>query len=150
MSPRKDQCVPLAPPPRVYETILYAEDVQAAAAFYRDVLGLRLIDGPDEIGAGFRLSSGAVLLIFDPRRTSAAGRPAPSHGARGTGHIAFHVDASQLSLWRARFQELGLEIEKDRMSDLGGRQLYVRDPAGNSVELVEGEIWPDPPPAELA
>lgn len=147
---RQDGRVSLPPPPRVYETILYAEDVAGVVAFYRDVLGLRLVDGLDELGAGFRLSGGALLLIFDPEQSSLAGRPVPSHGTRGAGHVAFQVDEAQLDLWRAHFQELGIGIEKEGSSEVGGRQLYVRDPAGNSVELVEGELWPDPPSTQSA
>jgi catechol 2,3-dioxygenase-like lactoylglutathione lyase family enzyme len=126
----------------VYETVLYARDVPAAVAFYGDVLGLALIDEPDELGAFFRLDSGAMLLIFDPRRSSVPGRVAPSHGSEGAGHIAFQVDRSKLDWWRAHFRELGIEIEKDKAYEGGAQHLYVRDPAGNSVELVEGELWP--------
>jgi catechol 2,3-dioxygenase-like lactoylglutathione lyase family enzyme len=127
----------------VYETIVYSEDIPGAMAFYRDVLGLALVDGPDHLGAGFRLKSGAMLLIFDPRKSSVPGRPVPSHGAEGAGHIAFHVDASQIASWRAHFQDLEIKIEKDSASDNGAQQLYVRDPAGNSVEIVAGELWPE-------
>ncbi len=139
----QDCAVKPLPPPRVYETIIYARDVPAVTAFYRDVLGLALVDGLDEIGAGFRLASGAMLLIFDPRKSSAPGRPAPSHGADGAGHIAFQVDASQLRSWHDHFRELGIEIEQERSTENRRRQIYVRDPAGNSVELVEGELWPE-------
>lgn len=111
------------PPFGVYETIVYAEDVASAVAFYRDVLGFALVDGLGDMGGGFRLQSGAVVLIFDPRKSSVPGRPVPSHGAEGAGHIAF---------------------AKDSTSDNGVQQLYVRDPAGNSVELVAGELWPAP------
>jgi len=47
-----------------------------------------------------------------------------------------------LDQWLKRFAELEVEVELDRTWNRGGRSLYVRDPAGNSVELVEGEIWP--------
>src|SRR4051794_28884574 len=76
----------------VYETVIYATDVPGAAAFYADVLGLRLVDGPDELAAAFRLDDGGVLLIFDPSRASVPGRPVPSHGATGAGHVAFSVE----------------------------------------------------------
>lgn len=126
----------------MYETIIYCEEVADAVAFYRDELGLALVDELDDLGAAFRLHSGAMLLIFDPRKSSVAGRPAPSHGAVGAGHVAFRIDRSQIASWRARFRELGIEIEHDSTSDNGAQQLYVRDPAGNSVELVAGELWP--------
>lgn len=130
-----------SPPASIYETVLYATDVAAAAAFYRDLIGLRLIEGPTELHAALRLSDGAVLLIFNPALTAREGRPVPSHGASGPGHIAFSVKHGALIAWRAHFVQHGIPIEKDSESDGNGR-LYVRDPAGNSVELVEGEIWP--------
>ena len=37
---------------RVYETVLYSRDVAATARFYKSVLGLRLVAGPDELMAG--------------------------------------------------------------------------------------------------
>jgi catechol 2,3-dioxygenase-like lactoylglutathione lyase family enzyme len=125
---------------RVYETVLYAPDVPAAAAFYRDVLGLRLVDGPDELNAAFRLDDGGVLLLFDPERASQPGRPVPSHGSRGAGHVAFTV--ASLDEWRGRLAGRGIEIEQDKEWPQGGRSLYVRDPAGNSVELLADDIWP--------
>ena len=126
----------------VYETVLYAQDVAAAAAFYRDVLGLRLVDGPDELAAGFRLDDGGVLLIFDPSRASLPGRPVPSHGTLGAGHVAFSVEAGTLGEWGEALAGRGVEIELERGWERGGRSIYVRDPAGNSVELVDGDLWP--------
>jgi catechol 2,3-dioxygenase-like lactoylglutathione lyase family enzyme len=126
----------------VYETVIYADDVAAAAAFYRDVLGLRLVDGPDDLGAGFRLDDGGVLLIFDPSRASLPGRPVPSHGTSGAGHVAFGVEAGTLADWGEALRGRGVEIELERGWERGGRSIYVRDPAGNSVELVDGDLWP--------
>ena len=126
---------------RVYETVLYAADVPAAARWYADVLGLRLVDGPDELSAGFRLDDGGVLLVFDPERASRPGRPVPSHGTSGAGHVAFAVDS--VAEWEQRLAERGVEVELDKEWPQGGRSLYVRDPAGNSVELVAGDIWPE-------
>ena len=45
-------------------------------------------------------------------------------------------------LWRNRLGEHEIEIECEVAWDSGGRSLYVRDPAGNSVELTEDELWP--------
>ena len=126
----------------VYETVLYAADVAAAATFYRDVVGLRLIEPPDDLSAAFRLPEGGVMLLFDPERSAAPGRPVPSHGATGDGHIAFAVEAGGLAAFMRALREAGVPIEREIQWELGGRSLYVRDPAGNSVELVEGEIWP--------
>jgi catechol 2,3-dioxygenase-like lactoylglutathione lyase family enzyme len=129
-------------PRRVYETVLYARDVAATAAFYSEVLGLRVVDGPDELAAAFRLDDGGVLLIFDPGRSGRPGRPVPSHGSEGAGHIAFAVGEGELDAYAEELRSRGIELERTVEWPQGGRSIYVRDPAGNSVELVEGDLWP--------
>ena len=123
----------------VYETVLYADDVPALVAFYCDVVGLRAIDRPDEHSAAFRLEDGGVLLVFDPSRTNMPGRFVPPHGAHGHGHIAFRVDRVDGAADELRANDV--EIERTITWPSGGRSVYFRDPAGNSVEYVEGEIW---------
>jgi catechol 2,3-dioxygenase-like lactoylglutathione lyase family enzyme len=128
-------------PGAIYETVLYASDVTAAVVFYAQAIGLRPIDPPDDLSAAFRLDDGGLLLIFDPSRSSAAGRFVPSHGATGPGHVAFRIVEGELDRYADHLRAAGIEIEREITWPLGGRSLYVRDPAGNSVELVEGEIW---------
>lgn len=138
---------PTPRPLRVYETILYASDVAATARFYSERLGLTLAEEPDEIAAAFRLDDGGMLLIFDAARSSVPGRRVPSHGCTGAGHVAFSVPAGQLDPMAARLLEAGVEVERWIDWPAGGRSFYVRDPAGNSVELVDGEVWGDAPPS---
>lgn len=123
----------------IYETVLYVDDVAQATAFYRDVVGLRPIEAPDDHSAAFRMDDRGLLLLFVAARSGAAGRFVPSHGAIGPGHVAFRVEGLDAIANRLRSQ--GLEIEREITWPLGGRSVYVRDPAGNSVEFVEGEIW---------
>jgi len=128
---------------RVYETVIYASDVAATAAFYEEVLGLRPLREPNELSAVFRLDDGGVLLLFDPAGSEVPGRIVPSHGARGPGHIAFSVEPDSLGALAERLLQRGVEVEDEHTWPPGGRSLYLRDPAGNSVELVEGEVWPE-------
>jgi catechol 2,3-dioxygenase-like lactoylglutathione lyase family enzyme len=125
-------------PRRVYETVVYATDLEAARAFYRDALGLR------EVEEGvFRLEDDGVLLLFDPTESSRPGRVVPSHGPAGAVHLAFAVGEGELDIWRERLAEHRVELEQEQEWRRGGaRSLYIRDPAGNSVELVEGDLWP--------
>ena len=129
-------------PRRVYETVLYSQDVPTTTAFYSEAIGLRLVDGPDELAAAFRLDDGGVLLIFDPARSGMPKRPVPSHGSEGPGHIAFSVGEGELDACADELRSRGIEIEREVEWPQGGRSIYVRDPAGNSVELVEGDLWP--------
>jgi catechol 2,3-dioxygenase-like lactoylglutathione lyase family enzyme len=124
-------------PQRVYETVLYAADLGVAVGFYRDVLGLRQVDD-----GAFRLDDGAMLLLFDPSASSQPGRLVPSHGAVGVGHVALSVGGGELDAWREELRARGVELEQEKEWPRGGRSIYVRDPAGNSVELVEGDLWP--------
>lgn len=126
----------------VYETVVYAVDVVAAARFYSDVLELSPLEEPTELSAAFRLDDRGVFLIFDPVRASAVGRRVPAHGATGAGHVAFAVEEGGLEAWAGELRRRGIDIEREITWEEGGRSLYVRDPAGNSVELVEGEAWP--------
>jgi catechol 2,3-dioxygenase-like lactoylglutathione lyase family enzyme len=129
----------------VYETVLYAPDPVETARFYEEVLNLRPLEEPDELSAAFRLPDGRMLLIFDTERASRPGRRVPSHGAHGPGHVAFSVAPGALDSLAAALRQRGVEVEREIGWDAGGRSIYFRDPAGNSVELVEGEAWPEAP-----
>jgi len=127
----------------VLETCLYASDLEAAERFYADVLGLEVLARVAGRHVFFRLGRG-VFLVFDPDATSVAaahGVTVPTHGARGPGHAAFAVPEAALDGWRARLAGLGVAVEAEVEWPRGGRSLYVRDPANNSVELATPSIW---------
>src|SRR5262245_16633162 len=118
-------------PTRIFETVLYAEDLAAAERFYRDAVGLEIIGRSDWL-VSFRCGGG-VLLIFDPHKSGALGRDVPSHGTSGTGHIAFGAKPKDLDAWRQQLLKAGVSIEREVDWDEGGRSIYFRDPAGNVV-----------------
>ncbi|MDX2205998.1 MAG: VOC family protein [Hyphomicrobiaceae bacterium] len=134
-----------APPPSgILETVLYAEDLDAAEAFYRDVMGLV----PFAKVAGrhlFYRCGNAVFLLFDPNATrqppASGALPVPPHGAIGPGHVCFRAGADELPAWKTRLEAKGVPIEADFTWPGGGRSLYFRDPAGNCLELAEPAIW---------
>jgi catechol 2,3-dioxygenase-like lactoylglutathione lyase family enzyme len=86
-----------------------------------------------------------MLLIFNPSETERppgdAGLPVPPHGARGAGHLAFAASGAEMERWCRRLAEAGVEIEADFRWPNGARSIYVRDPAGNSVEFAEPGLW---------
>jgi catechol 2,3-dioxygenase-like lactoylglutathione lyase family enzyme len=127
----------------VLETVLYAEDLRAAQVFYREVLGLECVQEEKNRHVFFRCGD-QMLLIFNPQETRklrAGGLPVPPHGALGEGHVCFRATASELDGWRRHFARAGIAIEADFEWPAGGRSIYVRDPAGNSVEFAEARIW---------
>ena len=123
----------------IFETVLYAEDLAAAERFYHEALGLEVIERGDLLVV-FRCGGG-VLLIFDPRRSVAAGRGVPSHGTSGAGHVAFAAKPQDLEAWRKQLLQAGIPIETEVDWPQGGRSIYFRDPAGNVVELAPRTLW---------
>jgi catechol 2,3-dioxygenase-like lactoylglutathione lyase family enzyme len=124
----------------VVETGIYAEDLEQAESFYRDVLGLRVLF--KEVGRHvfFQAGDRNVLLIFKPE-TTLKGDILPGHGAIGPGHFALGVPADSLDAWRQRLARHGVAIEKEVHWPRGGDSIYFRDPAGNSVELITPHVW---------
>lgn len=125
----------------VLETCLYASDLRAATTFYRDVLRLDQVSSEPGRHVFFRCVQ-QMVLIFHPDATSDPGGTLPPHGAHGPGHVAFAVSAEQVDDWAERLRNHEIEIEKDVAWGEAGRSLYVRDPAGNSIELATPTIWP--------
>jgi catechol 2,3-dioxygenase-like lactoylglutathione lyase family enzyme len=132
-------------PLRVLESCLYATDLDAAERFYAEVIGLEKHAREEGRHVFFRCAEGMVL-IFNPEhtstvRTAIAGSDLPLHGTRGPGHLAFAVHQSDIPAWRAHLERSGVEIESEVRWPQGGTSLYVRDPAGNSIELASPAIW---------
>jgi catechol 2,3-dioxygenase-like lactoylglutathione lyase family enzyme len=132
------------PPSQVLETALYADNLDAAEAFYGGVLALEKITRAGNRHVFYRCGPG-VLLIFNPDETEIHYKdgqlPVPPHGARGPGHLCFRAEAAELDEWRARLERAGIAIESDMEWPQGGRSIYFRDPAGNSLEFTEARIW---------
>ena len=120
---------------QIFETVLYAKDCAAMMRFYADVLGLEKIEG-----SALRCGN-SVLLIFDPEVTHRTDRGVPTHGTQGPGHVAFATPVADLESWREHLRAHGVAIEREVDWDEGGRSIYFRDPAGNSVELAPPTIW---------
>lgn len=126
-------------PSRIFETVLYAEDLAAAERFYHEVIGLEVLSQSDLVVV-FRCGGG-VLLIFDPRESGIPSRDVPSHGTSGAGHVAFAAKPEDLHDWERQLREAGVTIEQEIAWSQGGRSIYFRDPAGNVVELAPPTIW---------
>lgn len=133
-------------PHSILETVLYASDIEQAAWFYHEVLGLDMPSGTSELMTFFRIDDNHVLLIFDPSKSDQPGREVPSHGPRGAGHIALRIEETDYDAWKERLSSFGIGIEQEinwglEESFAEGRSIYCRDHYGNSVELITGNIW---------
>ncbi len=138
-------------PSGILESALYVDDLDRAEAFYGGVLGLERIARVEERHVFFRCGDG-VLLLFDAQATVKppapdARLPVPPHGATGDGHLCFRATAQEIDRFRAHLERNGVAIAADFRwpargdEPSGGRSIYFRDPAGNSLEIAEPRIW---------
>ena len=128
----------------ILEAALYVDDLDAAEGFYGDLLGLERLVRSGNRHVFYRVGA-TVLLLFNPDKTAesdpAARFPVPPHGARGPGHLCFSATAGEIELWQARLAAAGHLAEARFQWPNGALSLYVRDPAGNSVEFAERRLW---------
>jgi catechol 2,3-dioxygenase-like lactoylglutathione lyase family enzyme len=129
----------------VLEACLYADDLEASERFYADIIGLQVYAREPGRHVFFRCGAG-MFLVFNPSATRKGlpvdgGEPRLRHGATGAGHVAFRVTDAVLGEWLAKLAAAGVRIEAEVAWPRGGRSIYVRDPAGNSVELATPAVW---------
>jgi catechol 2,3-dioxygenase-like lactoylglutathione lyase family enzyme len=120
------------PPPvtGISELVLEVQDLDAASAFYRDVLGFEETlhgEGRDD-RLWYLVGHSARIGLWTPQEGIAGGRG-------GTHvHFALHVPAEDFEPFRKRLTEAGAElIGPIRFSS--DRAVYVHDPDGNVLEF---------------
>ncbi|MGK9054683.1 VOC family protein [Neorhizobium sp. CSC1952] len=128
----------------ILETALYADDLDAAEAFYGGVLGLEKVLRAGNRHVFFRSGPG-ILLIFNPAETikppPADALPVPPHGTTGPGHVCFRMSDEAIDRLKEKLNKAGIAIESDFRWPNGARSIYFRDPAGNSLECAEPRLW---------
>ena len=127
----------------VLETCLYHEpgEREEIQRFYGDTLGLRRVASwPD--GVAFRVSGGVVLL-FDRAKVAEREGPIAAHGAIGPGHACLVVSApDEYEWWKRHLDARGVEITHEHAWGDERRSFYFTDPAGNLLEIADGDLWP--------
>jgi catechol 2,3-dioxygenase-like lactoylglutathione lyase family enzyme len=109
----------------VQHVALEVDDLDAALSFYQGVLGLQLAPRPEALGPnGAWIDTGVGqihLTAVDPYVATTSSQ-----------HLALEVDDIEVAV--ARLREAGVEVSD--WFDLGaGRQAFLRDPAGNLLEI---------------
>lgn len=118
--------------------VLLVDDMAAAKHFYCGVLGCTVDRELARYGM-VQLRAGASLIdLVDISGTEGAwGRP-PVAGGRNMDHVAIAIDRFDEGPLRAHLADHDVEIVEEglRYGARGeGMSFYVRDPAGNTVEL---------------
>ncbi len=111
---------------------LLIADLERSRAFYEGVLGLRINPARPDLGfpgVWYDVGAGQIHLINQPNPDPVEGRPI--HGGRDR-HTALGV--SDFAGLRARLDANRLPYTLSRS---GRAALFLRDPDGNTLELVD-------------
>ena len=129
---------------RLGELVLRTSDVDALAAFYRDVIGLepfasfgdnRFFKVADDFEGHPQL-----LAIFDQSKEYSGPHNLQTDKAEaGTGtlhHFAFAMEKDEFEKERERLHSMSLNIQMAEYGTFGWHSMHFHDPDGNSVEFV--------------
>lgn len=129
------------------EIAIRCVDLNAMVAFYRDVIGLELMNDPENGNiVFFKIADGfaghtAVLALFR-HNIEGAGRTRASQTPPATGpgsslhHIALSLPWDEQEAVMAWYEKLGLTYNVETFDWVGWRGVFTFDPDGNTVELV--------------
>jgi catechol 2,3-dioxygenase-like lactoylglutathione lyase family enzyme len=130
----------MPPPPLdgVLETVLYCTSATEPEVrrFYEETMGLEKL----AFDFAYRVAPNQLLLVFNSDETRDQARP-PAHGATGPGHMCFTTPPDRYDEWKRYVQDAGLEITDELKWGSGKRSFYFEDPAGNVLEIADGDIW---------
>ena len=129
---------------RVLETALYVADLDKAAAFYAEVMGLTCIHGDHRMRA-YDVGGNGVLLLFPQggslQSIETPGGSIPPHDGSGPMHVAFSVVADELEAWQDHLQATGVVMQGRTEWPRGGISLYFRDPDDHLLEIATPGLW---------
>ncbi|MDP3855288.1 VOC family protein [Phenylobacterium sp.] len=111
-------------------------DVDAAVAFYRDLLGFKI---DMQAGPGFAmLSRGPLRLLLNRPGAGGAGQSMPSGEAPAPGGWnRIQLEVGDLNAEVDRLKAAGGRFRNEIVQGNGGKQILIEDPSGNPIELFE-------------
>jgi catechol 2,3-dioxygenase-like lactoylglutathione lyase family enzyme len=113
------------------------DDVDAAVAFYSDLLGFAVEAQP---GPGFAIVSrgGLRLMLNAPGGPGGAAQPMPDGSVpEPGGWNRIQLEVEDLAAVVEELREAGASFRNDIVTGRGGKQILLEDPAGNPIELFE-------------
>jgi catechol-2,3-dioxygenase len=137
-------------PPAIglFEMVLEVADLAAAEHFYREVIGLPVVERWTDGRPAVWLALGRedFLGLWPPQ----TGGAVAIHGGRGGRHVHFalRVPMGTLDAITARLESLDYPVESWDFGN-GNRAIYLDDPVGNVLELSERTtLWGGRPATE--
>ena len=111
------------------------DDVEAAIAFYTDMLGFDVLTSAPPAFADVKRGN-LRLLLAGPM--SSAARPMPDGRQPGPGGWnRIHLILDDIDAEVTRLRDAGATFRNDILTGPGGKQILLEDPSGNVVELFQ-------------
>jgi len=124
------------------EVAIRCRDLAAMTAFYSGIVGLEVIEGDYadnivflRVGEGFAGHTQVVALFTADDEDMDEEEP-EAGGDSSLHHLALTVKAGDLAPALAWYRSQGLEPWAEEHRWVGWDSVYVKDPEGNTVELV--------------
>ena len=124
--------------------VLLVDDMAAAKRFYTEVIGCTVDNALPQYGM-LQLRAGAALIdLVETSSPEGAWAKPDVAGGRNMDHVALATGPLEQESLRAHLAAHGVDIVEEGMrygARGDGYSIYVKDPAGNTIELK------GPPPA---
>jgi len=109
----------------IQHVTLPVRDLQEAVAFYTAVMGLSVVERPDFEFPGAWLQAGASQVHLTPARD----------GDQPNRRQHFALEVRDVEACAVALEADGVEVQRLPHVPGAGRQVFLRDPTGNVIEL---------------
>jgi catechol 2,3-dioxygenase-like lactoylglutathione lyase family enzyme len=111
-------------------------DVDAALAFYTDLLGFRVVTHP---APGFAIvSQGELRLLLNRPGAGGAGQAMPDGQLPAPGGWnRIQIEVGDLAATVEKLKAAGARFRNEILTGSGGKQILLLDPSGNPIELFQ-------------
>ncbi len=121
---------------RLDHVLLIVDGMTECVRFYEEVLGCTVESRlPDYGMVELRAGSSHLDLVDAASPRGAWAKPAVA-GGRNVDHVALRLARGDAGALRDHLAARGVPIAQERIEDDGTTSLYVRDPSGNTIELI--------------
>ncbi len=128
--------------------VLRVRDMERMIAFYRDVLGFKIVKTQPDLGLVHLGVGGLMIDLVDVAgKLGREGGRAPEREGRNLDHICFRITAFDADALRAQLARHGVDAEPPRRrfgAEGYGLSIYLDDPEGNRLELKGPPEDPEP------
>jgi len=123
----------------IEHVLLLVRGIDETLGFYEGVLGAQLETRLPDYGMAELRAGNSHIDLVDIAATEGAWAQPPVAGGRNVDHFALRLNACDEGALRRHLVAHGIEVVEERINEDPQEKtlsLYVRDPSGNTVELM--------------